>query len=233
MVLKKKKLTPKVIEALMTSLCKNKEEQDYFFLLTKYSQSSSAKERNIFGQKMMLILKNYNQPTTIKEDLGFTSDPLYARLLSLFSYDDIQKNLKNLAALISRSEPETLKALASLEGWGLIKRNIDSDTWSSEVDLFKVPDKKGSKSIHLFHEKSLIEAIKAFDLPVEQRNFKSLLLPMNQEDYNSFIQTLEEFSKEQMARNNHKSYRGRRMFQVNFNIYPVTEILEKEIANEP
>ncbi len=235
MVLGKKKLTPNLVESLAQTLFSQKEEQEYFFCLVKYSQASGVKERHIFGQKMMQILKNHNQPTLISGDDSFTSDPIYARLLSLFSYPDIEKSLQVLSQLISQDEEITLRALTSLESWGHIKKlagGIGHDAtaaaelrWASNVGMFKVADNKGSKSIHQFHEKSLKEAIRAFEMPTSVRSYKSLLLPMTSEDFVVFNEMLNEFSKEQMARHNPREYRGKRVYQVNFNIYPVTEEL--------
>jgi uncharacterized protein (TIGR02147 family) len=227
MVLGKKKLTPKLVESLAETLFSQKEEQEYFFCLVKYSQASGVKERHIFGQKMMQILKNHNQPSIITGDESFTSDPIYARLLSLFSYPDIEKSVSVLSQLISQGEDVTLRALDSLESWGHIKKDLGAADirWSSSVGMFKVADNKGSKGIHKFHEKSLTEAIQAFEMPVSVRSYKSLLLPMSSEDFVVFNEMLNEFSKEQMARHNPKEYRGKRVYQVNFNIYPVTQEL--------
>ena len=94
--------------------------------------------------------------------------------------------------------------------WGLVRESPSGDSWESAATVFKVPDNKGSK------------AIQAFDLPVNVRTFKSLLLPMSEEDFKVFNEMLNEFSKEQMARYNPKTFHGKRVYQANFNIFPVT-----------
>lgn len=233
MILGKKKLTPNVIEALAHSLFPQKEQQDYFYYLVKYSQSKLVKDRHLFGQKMMQILKNHNQPMIIGGETSFTSDPIYARLLSLFSYSDVIKNVSSLSRLLDQSEEVVLSALQALEEWKLIKKDDEEGTWSSTVGIFKVADNKGNKNIHEFHRKSLLEAIQAFEKPVKVRTFKSLLLPMSEDDFNAFNEMLNDFSKEQMARHNPKVYKGKRVYQVNFNIYPVTEELDSHSEKLP
>lgn len=222
MIVGKKKLTPIIVDSLAKSLFAEKEQQDYFYFLVQYSQSERVKDRHLFGQKMMHILKNRNQPTLIDGDTHFTSDPLYARLLSLFSYSDLEKNVPTLARILLQENATVEKALQALMTWGLVKKEVGGELWSSTVEMFKVPDNKGSHGIHEFHKKSLLEAIRAFDMPKNVRSFKSLLLPMAEEDFVLFNEMLNEFSKEQMARHNPKVYKGKRVYQANFNIYPVT-----------
>ncbi|MBO9668017.1 MAG: DUF4423 domain-containing protein [Bdellovibrio sp.] len=138
----------------------------------------------------------------------------------------VEKTPVVLAAILKVSEEVLLEGLAVLHNLKLIELST-TGKWSSQVDAFRVPDNKGSLNLRKFHEKSLREACQAFDYPKEVRRYKSLLLPMTLDDYEVFNHLLDDFAKEQMARHNPKTYSGRRLFQLNFNIYPVSESLEK------
>lgn len=224
MIQGKKKLTEKIVSALAQNSFATKDEQDYFFCLVKYTQAPALKERQIFGQKLVQILKHQSSAQVVSESEDFISNPLMPRLLSLFSYDDIAKNSASFSGVLGVSEEQVVRALEVLHNLSLIEQP-QKDVWVSKVIAFRVPDNKGSLNLRKFHEKSLEEALKAFDMPKEVRRYKSLLLPMTTEDYQTFNQMLDDFAKEQMARHNPKTYSGRRLFQLNFNIYPVSEHL--------
>ncbi|WP_168196701.1 TIGR02147 family protein [Bdellovibrio sp. ZAP7] len=220
----KKKLTEKIVASLAEISFLTPDERDYFFCLVKYTQTSTLKEKQIFGQKLIQILKRQSSAQVLAESEDFISNPLLPRLLSLFSYDDVEKSSVSFAQILGIREEQVIQALEILHKLALIEQP-QKGVWISKVVAFKVPDNKGSLNLRKFHEKSLAEALKAFDLPQEVRRYKSLLLPMTTEDYHTFNQLLDDFAKEQMVRHNPKTYSGRRLFQVNFNIYPVSEDL--------
>jgi uncharacterized protein (TIGR02147 family) len=230
MVVGKKKITPKLAEAIANQNLYAPEEQEYFAYLVKYSQSGSIKDRQVYGQKMMQILKRQNKAEVIPDSENFISSPLLPRLLSLFSYEDVQTSTPNLARIMGLGEEQTRQALQTLKSLGLVENTEDADLWKSKVSTFKVPDNKGSQYLRHFHEKSLHEALQAFDKPVQTRRYKSLLLPMDEEDFAVFNRMLDDFANEQIVRHDVKMYGGKRIFQVNFNIYPVTENLPVSVG---
>lgn len=227
MVVGKKKMTPRVVEALQRRNFATKDEQDYFFFLAKYTQAGSSKEKQLYSQKMMHLLRRQNHSLAIEDSNDFLSDPLLPRLLSLFSYEDVQKTMTSFARILGVSESHVATALCILEKLELIEELEESGKWVSKVIIFKVPDNKGSLNLRKFHEKSLQEALQAFDLPKATRSYKSLLLPMSEEEFSLFLQSLDEFSSEQMSRHNPRTYRGKRLFQINFNVYPVADPLRE------
>lgn len=113
------------------------------------------------------------------------------------------------------------EALLLLKNLGLVQENPESETWSSPLGVFKVPDGKGKLNLRKFYEKSLLEALKAFDLPKDTRSYKSLLLPMTEIEYQQFLQLLDDFSNEQLHRYDSATYGEKCLYQANFNIYPV------------
>lgn len=227
----KKKVTPKLADAICEKVFLQNDEKNYFFMLVQYSQTTSHKEKHIYGQKMMQILKNYNSPQIINNFEDLVSSPLLPRLLSLFSYKDITFTINSLTKILNVPEDVVINALKALQNFGLIQySSVDEEVvWSSEVKTFKVPDSYGNINLAKFHEKSLLEAIAAFDKPKEMRRYKSVLLPMDKSELKEFNALLDAFAAEQMVRFNPKTYRGKRMYQANFNIYPVTEEIDSAV----
>ncbi|KYG64801.1 hypothetical protein AZI86_11390 [Bdellovibrio bacteriovorus] len=219
----KKKVTPKLAESIAQNNFQTKAEKDYFHYLVKHSQSASARERDLYAQKMIELIRKQTRSEVIKDSDDFISHPILPRMLSLFSYKDFEPTATNFARVLNINIADTLVALELLQRMGLAKN--EGDRWLSHVVTFKVPDNFGSFNLTKFHEKSLAEAMKAFELPTEVRRYKSLLLPMDTEGLKKYFELLDNFSAEQMSRFNSATCQGKRVFQANFNIYPVTETL--------
>lgn len=74
-----------------------------------------------------------------------------------------------------------------------------------------------------FHELSLQQAIQAFHQPAKVRKYRSLLLPLTEEELGELYILLDDFASHQLTRFNAESFKGRRLFQMNINIHPVTK----------
>jgi len=71
--------------------------------------------------------------------------------------------------------------------------------------------------------------VQAFHQPHTLRKYRSLLLPLTPEELQELYSFLDEFASDQLSRFDSESYKGRRIFQMNFNVHPVTnETLEDE-----
>lgn len=220
----KKSITPRFIEAFVQSAKLDKMTAKYFEILVNYSQAKSHQERESFGASLLKLIKSNVMQESISDHVDFVAQPFYPRLLVLLSFEDIVRDKKTLATLIDASEAEVEKGLQVLASLDLIEK-INSTDWRSKKTLFKVPDNIGSVTLAHFHEKSLHDALKAFTLPKEVRKFQSFLLPMDKGELESFHTLLEAFSAELISKYRSNIYQDRRVFQVNFNIFPVSQPL--------
>ncbi|WP_413561125.1 TIGR02147 family protein [Bdellovibrio sp. HCB209] len=221
MVIGQKKLNQKTISLFAETYFQEPDLKEYFYCLVSYNQTKKSKDRHMFWQKMVEIIRKQARPQEIKTGDNFVSDPLLPRLLTLLVFEDLDRSEESLAKILGKTAEDIRRAIQALQHLELIEP--DGQQWRSVVEVFRVPDNKGSLDLIQFHTKSLQEALGAFDLPKETRRYKSVLLPMNDQEFDQFNGAMDEFSKEQMVRHNSKSYEMRRLYQVNFNIYPVSE----------
>ena len=219
-VIGKKKVTAKLAEAITNQNFSTKLEKEYFVCLVKYSHARNSEERQKYGQKLMQILRSQYRPQIVEKYEGF-GKPLLPRLLTLIGFRDVGKSDSNLAKILKVKETEIKNALEVLEKLNLI--NKINGEWVSEISTFKVPDKYGNSFLRQFHYESLEEAMRAFDLPKETRRFKSLILALNEKSLADLNQMLDEFSSEQVQRYECQEFASKNLYQLNFNIYPVTE----------
>jgi uncharacterized protein (TIGR02147 family) len=221
----KKKISLRFVDAFTALNCPTKAAENYFRHLVKHGQAASAKERQLISSKMLQILRHQTEAQIIDDKLVSISDPLLPRLLSLLSFTDVRATAELCARLLKVSPEKILAALQQLESIHLVERRTEEgqDVWFSQSEIFHVPDNFGSLDLLKFHEKSLMEALAAFTQPAKLRKYKSLFLAMDDEAMTEFVKLLDEFVSDQLLRFNSKTFGGKRMFQINFNIHPVSE----------
>lgn len=224
-VIGKKKVSNSFIETFSRLNFATKNEEEYFEYLVKYSRASTQKEKQAFGKELVHILKKNTKQKEISDFSDFVSSPTLPRLLTLLSFKDLDSTPTSLSILLGIPQTEIERALNKLETLNLatkIEKN-EQIHWISLNSKFKVPDNKGSFDLMKFHRQSLLEAIEAFNLPKETRRYKSLLLPLSEEELKHFNEAMDSFASEQFVRFSGDQFNGRRLFQINLNLHPVTE----------
>ena len=224
-ILGKKKVSPQFSTRFCATAGFGEKEIKYFLALTKYSQSGIQDEKQFYGQELIKILKTSSDRKTVSDAIEFLSQPLYARLLVMLGFEDILPITKTFARLMDKTEAEIKAALEKLEDLKLAESiEVDGEShWRTSHTKFDVPDNFGSVHLMRFHEASLNESIAAFHRPKELRKYKSLILPVSDLELKEFYALIEDFSAQQLARFQSNQYSGRRLFQVNMNIFPVAE----------
>lgn len=229
----KKKVTGKFTAAFSEIAFSGKEEKDYFVHMVSYCQGPDPKTRQFSGQQMIKILSLRSTVKMVDADKRFISSTLLPRLLSLLGYRDIQGTASYYAKIMNKDLAEIQTGLEVLKEMGLADsiENNQQTVWFSLTEAFKVSDQKGDFDLMKFHEQSLMEAISAFSKPKEQRRYKSLLLQMTADELQDFNRVVDEFTQAVISKFTTKSCIGKKMYQTNFNIYPVSEVIEPTDLN--
>ncbi|KYG64809.1 hypothetical protein AZI86_11430 [Bdellovibrio bacteriovorus] len=228
----RKKVSEGFIEKFNGAQGWSQAEASYFSILAKYNQSTLASEKQLYGNKLIQILKSFSERKTVKDAVEFLSKPLYARLLVMLSFEDITPTDTTFARLLGTSVEEINSALQVLESLKLATAsNVDTEVhWRPNQTNFDVPDSVGSVPLMHFHKTSLQDSMEAFDQPKDLRRFKSLLLPLSAEEMILFHQMTDEFISQLSARFQSNTYSSRRLFQVNLNVFSVAEPRDKKEA---
>ncbi|MFM6930506.1 MAG: TIGR02147 family protein [Bdellovibrio sp.] len=205
-------------------------DREYFQLLVLYSKSSTQEQRNLYGRKLMQLIKTDHEQTEIENYYELISTPLYPKILTLLTFKDIRKDRESIARLLNTEAKEIEAGLGVLDNLKLICFNEESQEWQSTEKSVKVPDQIGDAALLDYHSKSLQEAIAAKSLPKDQRRYKALLLPLNHSEFAEFLEDLQGFVKQSLKKFDTDDLRTRKLHQVNFNIYAVSE--EPEYTSE-
>lgn len=226
MVLGKRPINEKMSEALATNLELAGPEREYFKILIHYSQSKTRDQKEIFGKKLMTLLKGDLDQLEVESHYEFLSNPILPRLQVFLSFKDLDQSPENLAWLLRVSVPEIQAGLQKLEEFKMIEKT-ETD-YRPLKKSFKVPDGFGDLGLEAFYINNLESAQEAIQLPKEERRFKSLFLPLNKDEFESFWSNLQIFVNEQLFKFNSDEYVDRRLFQAHFNIFPVSESKQEQ-----
>jgi uncharacterized protein (TIGR02147 family) len=234
MVFGKKKISPRFIENFSKLVFVSKNEATYFGYLVKVSQCTLGKERQQYSAKMMQLLKHEHNAQVVTEKADYISDPLLPRLLSLLCFSDLKATAIGCAQLLNKELVAIEEALEKLEAMNLAQKISDANgpIWIARSDIFHVPDNYGNFDLLKFHQKSLADAIAAFDQEIHLRRYKSLFVPMSEESLEKFNKALEDFISEQLMHYNSKNCAGTYLYQVNFNFHPVTQKIDPGSISE-
>lgn len=229
LVIGRRGITSATADQICHRLNFDQQEREYFHLLLLYSKATSTEQKNLYGRKLRQLIKSDYTQTEIQTSREFLSKPLNARLLTLLSFQDIEKTLDSLSKILECPPQEVENSLNLLETMGLANRTPTTPVlWNSNQRAFKVPDQIGSESLLKFHTESLHEAIQAQTKPPEDRKYRSLFLPLSQENLQEFQEDLQEFIKQCLKKFDQPELRGRKLFQLNLNFHSVSQSVEEQ-----
>lgn len=221
----KKKISQMLMTALSEKIFESKNEQEYFYYLVKYAYAPTQKDKTDFSNKLIRLIKGNSKEEVIEATAELLSSPWFMRMLTLLTFKDITPTVATFSKLIDKPAAEVEHLLLKLQELKLAYSvQVDGQThWLCSGKAFKVPDQIGSEAIIQYHKASLDDAINAFNRPKDQRRYRSLLLPMSEEQMKEFYTLMDEFANEQKIRFNSESLKGKNLFQANFNIHRITE----------
>ena len=89
-------------------------------------------------------------------------------------------------------------------------------------------DKLGDLALRAYHDACLDEAKQAQSLPVHERKYRSLILPLTAEEFGSLSEEVNQFIKELVVKYQSDKYQDRRLYKLNLNYFPVSEQVSQE-----
>lgn len=227
MVLGKRPINAKMAEAFANSLKLENEDRVFFFALLEYTQSKTQEQKNLFGKRLIALLRLEPDRLEIQAHYDFLSNPLLPRLQVFISFHDLDQSPQNLAWLLGTTEEEINTGISKLLELGLIQQV--RGRFVPQKKSFRVADHFGDLGLEAFYSNNLDAAKEAIRLPKEKRRFKSLFLPLNSQEFEKYLSNLQNFVNEQIYNFNPDDYADRTLYQVHFNIIPVSESAQEGV----
>jgi len=202
----------------------NKQETEFFFNLVSFNQSENFKNREFYLSRLMKT-NVAKKIVTIKDSYRFLTNPLTPRVQILLAVSGIEKTPERLAKILRASVLQVNQALESLKSLGLAYLDETNQQWNTQTHKFSLPDSVGNIALQSFHQKSLDEAKNAMTLPSHTRHYSSVLLVLSESEYQALVKEYDDFEKSIMLKYSITDGKNKRVYQLNKNLIPVSEIL--------
>lgn len=209
-------------------------ELKYYFLLIDYSQAKSKAQKSFFWKQMLTILGSSHQRKEILEP-EFLASHWLPKIQTILSFTDLERTPEKIEEILGLDTGMALKFLEALEKISFAKResiNGEKNTWNSQVGSFKIPEALQSSALKDYYIQSFDDAKKAISLPPEIRKYRSLMLPLSSQEYADLLLRLEDAFQEVLIRYKSDELTGRRLYQLNMNLIPISKKLEETVDSK-
>jgi len=197
-------------------------EKEYFTFLVLYTQCENPEQKKFYGQKLTAFLRQEINTHVASPSMKFLADPIQLVLRNLLSFDDLVKTPENLAPILGKSPQEIEDLLSNLEKEGLAIQ--DSGRWKAAHKNIRFANQEHETALAEYHRMSLLKAIEMQKSALKERSYRSLNLALSPEEYESYQRDLNEFVKMLFAKYNTDLLADRRIYQMNFNLFPWTNV---------
>jgi uncharacterized protein (TIGR02147 family) len=235
----KRSLTEDLAHLFVQNLKLNKSETQYFTHLVGLHRASQLQtkeyhSREISKLRKKFLLKSHSITEVSRTDLfDFLSSYQIPRLQTLLTIEEVEKTVPNLARLLKMKESEVSQHLQTLQKLGLAeKENNESEKWTATQSRIGAPDALGNIALQSFHRKSLEEAIQALTLPKETRRYQSLVLPLTMEQLQELNEEVQQTFQACLQKFEPQTDGEKRIYQINLNIIPVSESIDRSPKSE-
>lgn len=218
-VLGERGLSPELVQRISEFLKLDRIETEYFTLLTIYTQCDQPEQKKVLARKLTHYLRDEIKMDEVRPVQGVLANPLAITIRNILSFSDIPRTTEFLMSLLAISEEEMTTALMALQGENLI--TFDGKSWTATQNSIKVSNQTNGETLE-YHKQCLLKAIEAQAKPADERHFRSVGLAMSKEEYQNYLQDLDQFVKSTFGKYNQEELINRRVYQINFNLFAWT-----------
>jgi len=193
-------------------------EKTYFSLLASLSQSGDEEEKNYYHNRLLEIRGQTKEVIEVSNYTEFLSSKILPQLLVLLSFDDVDRSEKGLSAFFNCSLEQMHLNLQTLEKMNLAQKQ--ENDWIATTKSFKIPKNLGCQALENYHNNSLYEAIHAQKLPSDQRQFRSVLVPLSKTDYANLLRDIETLVSTTLAKYDSDKLLDKNLYKLNLNLIP-------------
>lgn len=217
-----RRITQSFVDNFSAKMSLSPLEKEYLEALIAYGDASSSREKAAYLDQIFEIRGRAKRLALIEAD-SFVLNPQLPALQTLLTFKDVPKNSLELSDLMNITPGEVESLLQKLSALGLAKQNTITNTWDATNGSFTVPTKQGSAALEAYHNFSASESIRAQQLPVDSRRFRSLLLPLNPAQFQDFCAEMEIVITRLLAKYDTDELGDGQLYKINLNAYPVSK----------
>ncbi|WP_413287939.1 TIGR02147 family protein [Bdellovibrio sp. HCB337] len=199
----------------------NYEDKEYFYLLVIYSQCREPEQKKLYATKLIELLKRAVDYTVVSPQENLLANPLIVIIRNILTYTDIKRDQEMLVRLTGQTKEVIAASLQVLLNAGLVE--AVGDEWWATQKILKFEDQAHNQALLQYHEESLKKAIASQHRPASERNYRSITLGLNEQEYQDYLKQQGAFIQSIFSQFDNDALSDRRMYQINLNLIPWTE----------
>lgn len=197
-------------------------EHQYFKLLISYSECKTIhlkKQLSIELIKMQreLSVKKYQLINT--EALFDVYSPVILTIINTAHAPMTAIDIQKFCPLNENKINDILGKLANLD----VLTKIE-DSYFRKSQSFKIPDQSQNLNLKKYYEFWLEKSAQAINAPYEQRRYRSLQLPLSQNEFEKIVSKTNEFALSLLADVENNDLTDRKIYMFNTAVFPVDVI---------
>ena len=206
-----------------------KHEAEYFSLLVFFNQAKSHADKKRWFEKIVAFSKSKVKIVQVSQ-FEYFQKWYYVAIRELLKFYEFTGDYQELGKMLNPpvSAAQAKKAIMLLEKLGLIKKEEDGGYVQTDTLMSTGYDVK-SVAVNNFLMSTLDLAKESIDrFPKDERDVSALTLSFSKELFTTVHERLKGFRREilELVRNDSKV--GEQVYQVNFQIFPLTKYNGKE-----
>jgi uncharacterized protein (TIGR02147 family) len=217
---RKRRISAKVAKNLKVQLNLDRNEELYFDYLLLYSQPRIEAERVSAGAKLIEMQRS-NFKSEEYTDAVVEVDLLGPLVLTLIMFKDFSATEDNIAKFFSLESVKVKSILDSYLKSGHL--HYRDGVYTISTECYKINDQPHSKALKSFHRFWLTKGQKSLDLDFKLRRVRSLNFALNQQEFETFVNQLNDFAISILSKFNHGNLSGRRLYMFQSVLFPVVE----------
>ncbi|MGE0616783.1 MAG: TIGR02147 family protein [Bacteriovoracia bacterium] len=223
-------LTPSSTEKTIQAVKLQAREATFFRALVKFNQAKTVAERER-AAKDLVSDPYYKKVHPLREaEFNCFADWFTIPIREMVGKTGAVENVAELASLLIPVIPvqQAKKAIEELKALGMIERAAGGELEQTS-QVVTTPDEVTSVAVSRFHKQMIQKAIEAIDrLPKSERDVSGLTLAISEECYQEVKEILRRCREEIVKQVVNDTRAAERVYQVNFQIYPLTLKFNKQ-----
>jgi uncharacterized protein (TIGR02147 family) len=218
----KRSLTPDSISKFVAGLALTRLEADAFTSLVHFNQSTDSLARAHYWDLFSSLCPKKMKSQMVHDTYAYLTRMMYPILLILLRQSNVSHEVKDLAAMTGMTMAEVNEAIMTFSSMGALLKTSDG-RYRVTSPSFDTGNDVQSLAIPIFHRNMLKAAVNCTDLPQIEREFQSVMMPLDEREFLYLKTRLRDLAEEiDVMFGRGSRPHTNRVYSLNLNLVPMT-----------
>jgi uncharacterized protein (TIGR02147 family) len=217
----KRNLSPDAVTKFIEGLDLRPLEAEAFTALVYFTQSADFEARKKYWEEFLSLRPKDQKIHRVRDEYLYLARMAYPTLLILLRQPHVEHDPKALAHLTGMTQPQVEEGIETLINLGVVQRQGENRYFVADGGV-ATSDDIPNVAIDTFHKNMMKEAQNKTDLPKNQREYQSVMMPLNEEEFLYIRRRLRDLAHEIDQKFAGRRPQSNRVYALNLNLIPLT-----------